>query len=125
MKTTLNTLHHQDGDWMRELEFYKEEIAILTNRLEEVASKNTETKVTSLVEHYQNKFIMLREQLDTLNHDIKIRETGVRDISKDKPEHINEKMTVTKDQVQQRMKGFTTSFADTRFEFNKFLSETL
>ena len=52
MKATLNTLHHQDGDWMRELEFYKEEIAILTGRLEEASTKNNSKDATGQVEHF-------------------------------------------------------------------------
>lgn len=39
MKASINSLHHQETDWLRELEFYKQEISVLTNRLEEVAAK--------------------------------------------------------------------------------------
>ena len=57
MKTSLNALHHQGNDWLRELEFYKDELALLTTRLEEVASKNTDKDVLAQVEHFQNKFV--------------------------------------------------------------------
>ncbi|MDB5284751.1 MAG: hypothetical protein JWO06_3826 [Bacteroidota bacterium] len=125
MKASINSLHHQDQDWLRELEFYKAEISILTKRLEEVGSKNTVEKVTSQVEHFQNKFVVLSEQLDTLHHDIKERETGVEDIAKAKPEHINEHFNKVKDEVHARMKDIAADFADTRFEFNRFLAATL
>ena len=41
MKASINSLHHQTSDWLRELDFYKEELNILRKRLEEVAAKNT------------------------------------------------------------------------------------
>jgi hypothetical protein len=56
MKASISTLHHQDIDWLRELDFYKGEIAILNKRLEEVITGNTDVSVTSQVEHFQNKF---------------------------------------------------------------------
>jgi hypothetical protein len=125
MKSTLNTLHHQDGDWMRELEFYKEEIAILTGRLEEASTKNNSKEAAGQVEHFQNKFIMLREQVDTLKHDVGVREKGVEGIAKERPEHIDEKFSTVRDDVQKRMKDIAASFADTRYEFNQFLAKAL
>ncbi len=125
MKASLTSLHHQDTDWMRELSFYKEEIAILAKRLEEVMTKNTDKEIASQVEHFQNKFILQRERIDTLNHKIGERETGIQGIAKDKPEHINEKFTTVKDTVHADMKDFTKGFADTRFEFNQFLAKYL
>jgi predicted nucleic acid-binding Zn-ribbon protein len=125
MKTSISTLHHQGTDWLRELEFYKEEIAILTTRLEEVASKNTNKEVLAQVEHFQNKFIMLREQLDILKHDVNQRNEEVTELAKTRPEHINERFGTVNDKLLERMKDFAHSIADTRFEFNAFLSKTL
>ena len=124
MKASLNNLHHQDIDWLRELDFYREEIATLVSRLEEVASKNTGKEVVAQVEHFQNKFIMLREQLDILHHDIKTRENEVEAVAKERPEHIDEHFKTVKNKTLGRMKDFTGGFADTRFEFNKFLAKT-
>lgn len=39
MKTSINSLHHQQGDWLRELAFYNLELSILDKRLNEVKSK--------------------------------------------------------------------------------------
>lgn len=125
MKATLHYLHHQDADWLRELEFYKTEIAILTGRLEEVAKKNNSTEVAALVEHFQNKFVILREQVDILHHDIGVREKGVAEITETRPEHIDERFTTVRDNTLNRMKDLAASFADTRFEFNQFLAKTM
>lgn len=125
MKTTLNHLHHQNADWLRELDFYKQEVALLTERLEEVASANTSMKVGQNVEHFQNKFIILKEQLDVLNHDIKLKEEALQLVIKTKPEHIDEKSALPDDVTQKRINDFMKNMADTRFEFNRFLSQAL
>lgn len=124
-KTSINALHHQGNDWLRELEFYKEELAILTSRLEEVVSKNTNKEILANVEHFQNKFIMLREQLDILRHDVNQRNEKLTELAKTRPDHIDERLTSISDKLLDRMKDFAHSIADTRFEFNIFLAKTL
>ncbi|MFN8286210.1 MAG: hypothetical protein U0V74_05625 [Chitinophagales bacterium] len=123
MKTSINTLHHQVTDWLREMEFYKEEISVLTKRLGEAAGLSTDKDVAAQVEHFQNKFVILREQLDILKHDIGIKNHELQELAKQKPEHINEKSAEIADTLQGRVKSFTSSVADTRFEFNRFLSK--
>jgi phosphoribosylaminoimidazole-succinocarboxamide synthase len=125
MKASLNFLHHQANDWLREMEFYKEEFAILTKRLEEVAAKNTAQDIMAQVEHFQNKFIMLREQLDILKHDLGVRHTEILELSKERPEHIDQKFVAVHDTLQERVKDFSRSIADTRYEFNRFLGQVL
>ncbi len=125
MKSSLNTLHHQNNDWLRVLEFYKEELSILTSRLEEVASKNTGKEILEQVEHFQNKFVILREQLDVLKHDINTRNEEVTELAKTRPEHIDEKFTSVNDRLLNRVKDFLHSIADTRYEFNNFLVKVM
>jgi predicted nucleic acid-binding Zn-ribbon protein len=125
MKASLTSLHHQSADWQRELGFYKDELAILAKRLEEVTQKNNSKETLATVEHFQNKFIMLHEQLDVLKHDIGIREKEIEALATDRPEHISEKFSSVHDSVQERMKDFSAGMADTRFEFNKFLAQVL
>ena len=125
MKTSVSNLHHQATDWLRELEFYKQEIGILTNRLGEVAEKYTAQEVLAQVEHFQNKFIMLGEQLDVLKHDVNQRSEEINELAKTRPEHINERFTSTSDKLLERVKDYTRSIADTRYEFNTFLSKTM
>ena len=125
MKASLNSLHHQVSGWLRETDFYKQETAILEKRLEEVASKNTAPEISAQVEHFQNRFIITKEQLDILAHDLRKEESVVEEKAKQAPEHTNEKYTPVFDKMQARMKEFTTGFADMRFEFNAFLSKTM
>jgi len=125
MKASVNTLHHQDLDWLRELDFYKGEIAILNKRLEEVIVANTHTEVTSQVEHFQNKFIVLKEVIETLGHDIKGREAAIERTAEKSPSHINEHSISANTGLLSRMKNLATDVSESRFELNRFLSKTL
>jgi cell division septum initiation protein DivIVA len=125
MKASINSLHHQDTDWLRELQFYKDELAILTKRLEEPASKNSSKEVMAQVEHFQNKFIVLREQVDILKHDVNVREKEVESLALDKPSHIDEHFTSVRDDMHKRMIDLAKSIADTRYEFNRFLAKNM
>jgi len=50
------------------LNFYEQEIKILKERLEEIASKNTGHEVSQGIEHFQNEFIIHGEKVDELKH---------------------------------------------------------
>lgn len=125
MKTSITALHHQGTDWTRELSFYKDELGVLNTRLEEVAKQNTGQEVMAQVEHFQNKFIMLREQLDILKHDVNQRNEAVNKLAAERPEHIGERYATESDALLDRMKDYARSIADTRYEFNTFLARTL
>lgn len=125
MKASINSLHHQENDWLRELEFYNQELGILTKRLEEVAAKNTSKETLAQVEHFQNRFILLKEQHDILRHDNAARFDRINEMAKAVPEHIEEKFVADKDEMYKRMSDYFTSFRNTRFEFNNFLSKVL
>jgi hypothetical protein len=125
MKSSLNALHHQCSDWLRELSFYKEELSILNVRLSEIVKKNNSAEVLSEVEHFQNKFIVESEQLDILKHDINLCNEGILAKAKEAPTHIDEKSHALNEELHARMKDFTKHFADVRMEFNKFAGKVM
>ena len=125
MKTTLEKIHHQDIDWLRELDFYNEELTILSRRLEEVVAKNTIKQLLGYVEHFHNMFIMFKEQIDVLKHDINLREAEIESVVKQKPEHIGEKMYSISISLLERCNDLACGLAATRLEFNQFLSKVL
>jgi len=62
---------------MREIAFYKEELNVLKTRLEDVVSRNTDKEVLGQVDHFENKFKVLSNNLDILKHDINIAHEDV------------------------------------------------
>jgi peptidoglycan hydrolase CwlO-like protein len=124
-KQSINTLHHQYNDWMKELDFYKNEIKILENRLTEVAVKNTSKEVLADVEHFQNKFIILNERNDETRHAVNISKTEIEKLAIEIPEQVNAKIVDEQHQLKNNVNGFVYSFADTRYELNNFLSRVM
>jgi hypothetical protein len=125
MKATLNQLHHQATDWERELNFYRDELKILKSRLEEVVTKNTDKQILAQVEHFQNRFIILGEQISVMQHDLNLRNDNINKLVLESPEHIDERISVIRGGMLHQFKGLANSVADTRFEFNEFLSKVL
>lgn len=74
-KKTIYQLHEEHKTWLNKLLFYKDELLIMQNRISEIAEKNTSKDVRSLVDHFHNRLIIQKEQIDILNHDIKSHES--------------------------------------------------
>ena len=124
-KESLLTQHQQHKTWLNYLSFYKDEMQIFQNRLEEVAEKNTAQEVQVYVEHFQNQFILQKEQHDILRHDIKSLENI---IEAEYAENVTlatnrrpEEETVLKDRVE----TFTRLFHEMKDEFYQFVARHL
>jgi len=69
-KVSISHMSNAHTDWLRGLDFYKDEIKILRDRLTEVASKNTNREVMKEIEHFENQFDVQAENIHKLVHDI-------------------------------------------------------
>ena len=65
---------HKVEALMVEWQHVQEEIEILKERLAEIANKNSSKLVLSEVEHFQNQFIVQRNNIDEIGHLIKLNE---------------------------------------------------
>src|ERR1700722_3327333 len=54
------------SDALRGLDFYKQELGFLQERLTEIAGKNTAVEVQEQVDHFQNQFIIHSEKIGAL-----------------------------------------------------------
>jgi hypothetical protein len=70
-KAKIYDQHAENTEWTSKLNFYKDDIKIMTGRLEEVASKNSSKEVLAQVEHFQNQLIIQRNNID-LFHEIQL-----------------------------------------------------
>ena len=68
--TAVPHLVAEHQDWLKALDFYDNELDILENRLTEVAQKNTGLDAMKGVEHFQNQFIIQRNSIDELRHNM-------------------------------------------------------
>ncbi len=125
MKDSLSHLHLVCEDWKRELLFMQDEIPVLKSRLSEVVSKNTASDVLKEVEHFENKFNILRLHLDELLHDVNLKINAIQSQAMAKPNYISVKMVESDAQLEDLMHTNALDFYDTKKTYYKFLSKVM
>jgi len=84
-KKYLSELHSEHQVWLNALKFYEDDIKILKDRLGEVSVKNTANDINAIVERFQNKLIIQKDELDKLKHEINLHEQEIEQNVKDNP----------------------------------------
>ncbi|MFL1895316.1 hypothetical protein ACJRPK_06410 [Aquimarina sp. 2-A2] len=95
-KEVLNNdvFHFEHQHWRRQLLFWEDELKFFENRLSELVGRWTKKDVLAQLEHFQNQFILHKEVIDTLQHDINVHETDMSEHSKKgKSEVLNTNFT--------------------------------
>jgi len=124
-KPLLGELHTRYAKWLKDLNFYKDEVRTFNSRLEEVVVKNTKIEVTALIEQYQNQFIRQNEVIDILKHDIAedhkrlVASAQKNNIATDH-RHVDENTQLT-----DRMERFEELYKSMKEDYMRFLSQTL
>lgn len=121
----MEVLHQEHLEWLNKLDFYKDDIAILKRRIEEVAAKNTGHDVMAMIEHFQNQLIIQRNELDEFRHAIKEHENEVEAAVKSNPTATNRQRLSDDPMLRTRMERYETIFNEMRMELYRFLSKSL
>lgn len=61
---------NEHNSWIRGLDFYNQELSILTERLQEIANNNTSDEALQGVENFQDQFMIHQKKIDELQSDI-------------------------------------------------------
>lgn len=121
---SIRSLHMEYQLWIREIIFYKEEIKIFEDHLESLITKNTSYSMRAQAEHFQNQFILQKEVIDQLKHDLNISEKQlaafVHELSDSGIENI--KMD-NHTKLRERMGTFRKIFKDLKTDFRRFETE--
>jgi uncharacterized membrane protein YgaE (UPF0421/DUF939 family) len=115
--------HLENQDWLKRLDFYKEDLSILRERLDEVTSKNNHVDFLKSVEHFQNQFIIQRNHIDELAHQINVNENILVAEIEDNPIAVDHRKVESHDAESDFMGFFEKNFAELRAEFNVFLAK--
>jgi|KBSMisStaDraftv2_1062788.scaffolds.fasta_scaffold674821_2 hypothetical protein len=118
---SIRSLHMEYQLWTRELIFYKEEIRIFEDHLTAILKRNNKNGVPAQVEHFQNQFILQKEVIDYLKHDLQVSERQlagfVYEMSGDGIDNI--KMD-NHGSLRERMTTFRKIYKDIKNEFRRF-----
>ena len=116
---------HEHQDWLSAIDFYKKEIQILQNRLTELASRNTGDEVMKEVEHFQNQFIVQRNNIDELRHDIKEHIHHAKNDAQKHAGKVEEGLVLEHDKVREEFDSLEKVINDLREEFKEFLAKRM
>ncbi len=120
-RISITHMSNAHNDWLRALDFYKQEIVVLKKRLGEVADKNTLPEVLKQVEHFENQFAIQEENIDILCHDIHVNLTDItKEIQQSKEGYISERLFTVHDSLGQKFADEEKIFNGIRHEFNQF-----
>lgn len=125
MKDTTAHLHLLCQDWTRTLQFYKTEIPYFKKRLVEISLKNTGEDIRKEIEHFENEFIVLNEDLDQLQHNVNLQQDDAMKSASEKPLFINVRKVKVDDNLGELIESFEMEFAKNKKQFYRFLSKTM
>lgn len=125
----LEQFHHENLTWERALEFFKQENSFLKTRLSQVLDNNSPAveEFISLVEQFQNQFILKDEFIAELMHDIHEQEEKLKQnfIAPETNGLMNKKLTKQQEKLRNEMIFFEKDFARLKNEFNNYLVQVL
>ncbi len=122
MEKLIATLHKDHEEWINKLNFYKDDIAVFSNRLQEVAGKNNSKEFSAELEHFQNQLILQKEQIDTLKHAIHAHEHDLETSVALNPIASDHRRLPDHNGRQEDLKRFEELFASLRKELLAFLT---
>lgn len=120
----IGDLHFEHEMWKRELNFCEDELKFLTKRLEETAFLHDEEKdMLREVEHFQNQFIVQKQNVDQFKHDINTKENQLATFAKEHPVAINHIHFMDHAKLRDNMEGFAKNYNNLKQEFRGFVAK--
>lgn len=121
----LSELHTENKEWIKELDFAKDEIETFKNRLSEVVQKNTGTDILAPAEHFQNQFIRHLEVIDELKHDINEEEHKLVANAKANNVATDHRKSEENQALVKRMDAFSKIWRELKEEYYNYLKKVL
>ena len=120
-----NVLHlgNTQQEWLRKLDFYATEMEFLQGRLSEIILKNTHHTPLSEAEHFQNQFIVQRNNIDELKHTINVHAHLVSEDSRHHAGRVEGTLIDDQEQIEAEVTTLESIVKDIRLDFNKFLAK--
>ena len=112
-----------DASLLKSLDFYATEIQLMNDRLAEVAAKNNSFEARSAIEHFQNQFIVQRNNIDELRHAVKEQAHLVAEDAKRHGGKVDQLRIAEQEKTEDHVHSFERVVNELRTEFKRFLSE--
>jgi hypothetical protein len=121
--TTVAHCGTDHASWLKAIAFYEEEFDILKERLMEIAQKNSGAAIMARVEHFQNQFIVQRNNMDELKHRIREHDLQVSTAARQHSGKMDTANDGVHNSIREQFMGIEKISNELRHEFNQFLSK--
>lgn len=112
----------EHAQWLGGLDFYRDEIRVLEQQLQDFANGGMDSEAARKVEHFQNRLIVQRDNIDELRHAIRAHLSGFGHAAL----QVGEMKATLSDEGHDLLKDGYESFEKVmnglRQEFNRFLT---
>lgn len=109
--------------WVKGLEFYRDELELMSKRLLDISGKNTSEEPSKGVEHFQNQFIIQQKNISDLKHGVRNYVKGLSNDAKEHGGHVHENFLSQGHDLRERYEQLEQIMNSLRHEFNAFLSK--
>ena len=123
--TSVKNIDNKHSEWNNSLSFYKDELKIYKERLNEITEKNTTKEIMQLVEHFQNQFLIQAENIDILQHDINEHVSSIAKEVLQHAGHVDVGQIPVHAVLQGKVEKEAFIFKGIKEEFMKFLSKVM
>ncbi len=120
---TATNIGPKQHEWLSALDFYTRDLSILDKMLVEAAGKNTSEEAAAGVEHLQNQFVIQRQRIHDLQHQILALHHAAAVDATQHAGHISEKVVTENDALGDEMQALEKRIAELRAELQLFLSK--
>jgi hypothetical protein len=124
-KLTIGEVHFQHRIWRNSINFYKDELKIFQERLEEIASKNTKEDIRIKIEQFQNKLIIQHNELDKLEHLVNVSEDKAVESGQIHIRRIDYEATDNYLDIKSSMEDFEKLYNELKKDFYRFLLDSI
>ncbi len=119
----IGDLHFEHKMWDNELSFFKEEISILEPYLSGITHKYTDSEVLASLEHFQNQFLLQKENIRELQHKVKAHEKNLSTFAHEHPVAIDHHHFTDHRTLREGMDRQKAIYYDLKKEFMLFLQK--
>jgi hypothetical protein len=116
----LSDLHFEHKLWDKSSDFYKDEIKVYENRLEELVNRYTDKEMLSQIEHFQNQFVRQKEILDEIKHEVNKHEHALSDFAEERPIAVDHVKFRDHGKLREKVQDFEKIYSELKQDFQKF-----
>ena len=122
-KKKIFQLHDEHKEWLNRLDFYKQDIKFLAERVAEISAKNTDKDILTSCEHYTNTLDIQLNEAQKLKHAIKRHEKLVEQEIQQNPVAVDHRSMDDHAQEREDVERFEQLFGELRKELIRFCSK--